>query len=68
MLDDPLGYRLLLPSSNWWNEDISAAPVDPNSDAFISFIGATPQASRFFPASCGMTMCTAARRFSMHFA
>jgi hypothetical protein len=41
MLDDPLGYRLLFPSSNWWNEDISAAPVDPNSDAFISFIGAT---------------------------
>jgi len=41
MLDDPLGYRLLFPASNWWNEDISAAPVDPSSDAFISFIGAT---------------------------
>jgi hypothetical protein len=27
--------------SNWWNQDISAAPVDPNSNAFIDFIGRT---------------------------
>jgi hypothetical protein len=26
-------------SSNLWNTDISAAPVDPNSDAIINFIG-----------------------------
>ena len=31
----------LFPSDNWWNVDISAAPVDPNSTAFINFIGAT---------------------------
>src|SRR5687768_11923633 len=31
----------LFPASNWWNLDISAAPVDPNSTAFINFIGAT---------------------------
>jgi len=40
-LEDALGCRQLYPSSNWWNEDISNAPVDPNSAAFINFIGAT---------------------------
>lgn len=29
----------LFPPNNWWNTDISAAPVDPNSAAFIQFIG-----------------------------
>jgi hypothetical protein len=31
----------LFPPDNWWNLDISAAPVDPGSSAFINFIGAT---------------------------
>jgi hypothetical protein len=31
----------LFPADNWWNLDISAAPVDPNSAAFINFIGPT---------------------------
>lgn len=31
----------LFPSTNWWNTEISGAPVDPNSAAFINFIGAT---------------------------
>ena len=26
------------PSDNWWNLDISSAPVDPNSAAYIAFI------------------------------
>jgi len=30
----------LFPADNWWNLDISAAPVDPGSAAFINFIGA----------------------------
>jgi hypothetical protein len=30
----------LFPPTNWWNTDISAAPVDPNSSAFINYIGA----------------------------
>ena len=30
----------LFPPTNWWNTDISAAPVDPNSAAFINYIGA----------------------------
>jgi hypothetical protein len=29
----------LFPSDNWWNADVSAAPVDPNSAAFIAWIG-----------------------------
>ena len=28
------------PPDHWWNLDISAAPVDPNSASFINFIGA----------------------------
>ena len=31
----------LFPPDNWWNVDISAAPVDTNSTNFINFIGAT---------------------------
>ncbi len=33
----------LFPGTNWWNLDISGAPVDPNSAAFIGFIGPTRQ-------------------------
>ena len=29
----------LFPPDNWWNTDISSAPVDPKSASFISFIG-----------------------------
>jgi IPT/TIG domain. len=29
----------LFPATNWWNLDISAAPLDANSLAFIAFIG-----------------------------
>jgi hypothetical protein len=32
------GFRLF-PDSNPWNQDISAAPVDPNSSTIIGFIG-----------------------------
>src|SRR5215468_11156877 len=31
----------LFPPDNWWNLDISGAPVDPTSTNFIAFIGAT---------------------------
>jgi hypothetical protein len=31
----------LLPADNWWNADVSAAPVDPNSANFIGLIGGT---------------------------
>jgi hypothetical protein len=29
----------IFPADNWWNVDISAAPVDPASGSYISFIG-----------------------------
>src|SRR5215472_3119916 len=28
----------LFPATNWWNLDISSAPLDPNSTNFINFI------------------------------
>lgn len=31
----------LFPLTNWWNTDVSAAPVDPKSAAYISDIGAS---------------------------
>jgi hypothetical protein len=31
----------IFPRDNWWNLDISSAPVDPNSAGYISFIGTT---------------------------
>jgi hypothetical protein len=33
----------VFPPDNWWNLDISAAPVDPGSAAYISFIGSGRQ-------------------------
>src|SRR5436190_17856714 len=43
-LTDNLDGRRLLPADNWWNQDISAAPLDAQSDAYINFIGRTRQA------------------------
>ena len=40
-LSDDLGGRRPFPSDNWWNLDISGAPVDAQSDAFIDFVGRT---------------------------
>jgi hypothetical protein len=31
----------LFPADNWWNADVSAAPVDVNSASYIGFIGST---------------------------
>jgi len=40
-LAEDFGGRPLFPADNWWNVDISNAPVDPQSSAFINFIGNT---------------------------
>ena len=32
------GAAPLLPADNWWNLDVRAAPVDPNSAAYLAFI------------------------------
>jgi hypothetical protein len=31
----------LFPANNWWNADISSAPIDPSSASYIAFIGTT---------------------------
>ncbi|MEW5983882.1 MAG: hypothetical protein AB1806_16135 [Acidobacteriota bacterium] len=40
LLEDLAG-RQLFPPDNWWNQDVSRAPVDPSSASLISFIGRT---------------------------
>ena len=35
------GAAPLFPADHWWNADVSAAPVDPQSAAYIAFIGAS---------------------------
>lgn len=41
LVNDDFGGRPVFPPSNWWNQDIRSAPVDPNSTAFINVIGAS---------------------------
>ena len=38
---ETLQGRPVFPADNWWNQDISGAPVDPASDAYIHWIGAS---------------------------
>ena len=40
-LEGSLAGRQVFPVNNWWNQDISAAPVDQNSSSFISYNGTT---------------------------
>ncbi len=40
-LNDDFGGRRLFPDDNWWNQEITNAPIDPQSAAFIDFIGRT---------------------------
>jgi hypothetical protein len=43
----------LFPADNWWNADITAAPVDPQSPGFIAFIGANRHLHPDFGGSAG---------------
>lgn len=43
----------LFPQNNWWNVDISSAPVDPSSASYITFIGTTRQAHPDFGGNDG---------------
>jgi hypothetical protein len=40
-LNDDFDGRRPFPSDNWWNLEISGAPIDAQSDALINFIGRT---------------------------
>jgi hypothetical protein len=39
VLLEPLTGRQVFPATNWWNLDVSAAPVDSGSAQFVSWIG-----------------------------
>jgi len=44
ILTEDLSDEQVFPISNWWNLDISDAPLDPNSNAYIDWIsGRTPE-------------------------
>jgi hypothetical protein len=43
VLLESLAGRQVLPATNWWNQDVSAAPLDSNSAQYVSWIGATRQ-------------------------
>ena len=54
-LADDFGGRLLFPPDNWWNQDITTAPVDPQSDMYVDFVGRTRTAHPDFgPPPYGM--------------
>jgi hypothetical protein len=40
-LNDDFSGRGLFPADNWWNQDVSRAPLDNNSNGFIDSIGRT---------------------------
>lgn len=44
----------IFPPGNWWNLDIGSAPVDPASDAFIAYIGASRTLHPDFGGDSGM--------------
>jgi hypothetical protein len=44
VLTEDFSSRQVFPQDNWWNLDVSSAPVDPNSQAMTDWInGRTPQ-------------------------
>jgi len=43
VLLEPLTGRQVFPTTNWWNQDVSGAPLDARSAQFISWIGTTKQ-------------------------
>jgi hypothetical protein len=43
VLLESLAGRQVFPTTNWWNQDVSAAPLDPNSANYVSWIGTTRQ-------------------------
>ncbi|MFH1142952.1 MAG: hypothetical protein V1774_00225 [Candidatus Eisenbacteria bacterium] len=41
VLNEDFSGRQIFPASNWWNLDVSAAPLDPQSQAIVTWIGTT---------------------------
>ena len=46
VLNEPLGGRQVFPATNWWNTDITSAPVDARSAALIDFISGRTATNR----------------------
>ena len=46
VLNEPLGGRQVFPATNWWNTDITSAPVDVRSAALIDFISGRTATNR----------------------
>lgn len=44
----------LFPADNWWNADVSLAPVDPQSDALLRFVGVTRRLHPDFDGDSGV--------------
>ncbi len=47
----------LFPRDNWWNANISLAPVDPTSASLISFIGSARQDASRLRRRCDAGRC-----------
>ena len=45
VVNEPLARRQVFPADNWWNQDISGAPVDARSAQLIDFISGRSAAS-----------------------
>ncbi|MEP6913993.1 MAG: hypothetical protein ABJC89_00035 [Acidobacteriota bacterium] len=46
VLNEPLGGRRVFPAANWWNTDVSLAPVDARSAALIDWISGRTASNR----------------------
>jgi hypothetical protein len=57
LLEDLTSYGIYAPG-NWWSRDISNAPVDPDSDAIIRFIGGDSLHPDFGPPPFGIPYVT----------
>lgn len=57
LLDDLTSYPIYAPGS-WWARDIRNAPVDPDSDAILRFIGGKPLHPDFGPPPFGIPYVT----------
>jgi hypothetical protein len=41
VINEPFGDRQIFPYDNWWNLSVVGAPLDPDSEAIIAWIGET---------------------------
>src|SRR4051794_7063042 len=46
VLNEPLAGRQVFSTGNWWNADITAAPVDPRSAQLVDFVSGRSPTNR----------------------